>query len=75
MDIDIQWERAENYSRRFALKHFEIPDSNRLKLLRNNIFEYIRKRDLSLDYFEVSADNSTRYCFHCLAMMPKFHFC
>lgn len=74
MDIDIQWERAENYARRFALRHFDIPDSNRLKLLRNNIFEYIRKRDLKLDFFEQPSEESL-YCFNCLAMMPKFHFC
>ncbi len=73
--IDLQWERANNYARRFALTYFESPDSNKLRLLRNNIFEYYRKRYLSLDYFEQSPDKNIIYCFHCLAYMPKFHFC
>lgn len=74
MDIDVQWERAEKYARQFAFKYFENPDSNRLQLLRNNIFEYIRKRDLNLDYSE-SAVEIKQYCFTCLEYMPKFHFC
>lgn len=74
MDIDIQWERAEKYARQFAFKYFENPDSNRLQLLRNNIFEYLRKRDLSLDYSETPNEINI-YCFTCLAWMPKFHFC
>ncbi len=75
MDIDILWERAEKYARNFALRNFTDLDYRKVELLRNNIFEYYRKRDLKLDYFELSADNSSRYCFLCLAYMPKFHFC
>lgn len=74
MDIDIQWDRAEKYARQFAFRHFETPDSNRLKLLRNNIFEYVRKRDLNLDYSEFTLEQK-QYCFNCLATLPKFHFC
>ena len=74
MDIDVQWDRAEKYARKFAFRHFTIPDSNRLQLLRNNIFEYLRKRELSLDYSE-SAIETKQYCFTCLAWLPKFHFC
>jgi len=74
MDIDIQWERAEKYARQFAFKYFEIPSEVRAIKLRNNIFEYIRKRDLNLDYSE-SAVEIKQYCFTCLAYMPKFHFC
>ncbi len=74
MDIDIQWDRAEKYAQQFAFRHFEIPDSNRLRLLRNNIFEYFRKRDLNLDYSEATKEIKL-YCFTCLAWKPKFHFC
>jgi len=74
MDIDIQWDRAEKYARQFAFRHFEIPDANRSNNLRNNIFEYIRKRDLNLDYSE-STIEIKQYCFTCLAWLPKFHFC
>ncbi len=72
--FDYQFARAENYARQFAFRYFETPDSNRLKLLRINIFEYMRKRQLKADYHEIksSADN---YCFTCLAYLPNFHFC
>lgn len=74
MDVDIQWERAEKYARQFAFKYFEIPDTRRVEKLRNNIFEYIRKRYLNLDYSE-SAIETKQYCFTCLEWLPKFHFC
>jgi len=74
MDIDIQWDSAEKYARQFAFKYFETPSESRVIKLRNNIFEYIRKRDLNLDYSE-SVVEIKQYCFTCLAYMPKFHFC
>ena len=74
MDIDIQWERAENYARQFAFRHFEIPSPDRVVKLRNNIFEYLRKRDLNLEYSESNTEIKL-YCFTCLAWKPKFHFC
>lgn len=45
----VHYERANWYARRHAMAygHDEIP-------LRNAIFEYFRKRDLKLDYHEVS---------------------
>ncbi len=75
MDIDIQWERAVKYARQFAFRHFETPSTRRVENLRNKIFEYIRRRDLKMDYFETSEFDSEIYCFTCLAYMPKFHFC
>lgn len=74
MDIDIQWFRAEKYARQFAFKHFEIPDPIRMANLCHHIFEYMRKRELNLDYSE-STIEIKQYCFTCLAWMPKFHFC
>ena len=46
---DAHWEKAVWYSRRHAMLfgHEEIP-------LRNAIYEYLRKRDLQLDYIQVS---------------------
>lgn len=74
MDIDIQWVRAEKYARQFAFKHFETPDTRRVVNLRNQIFEYLRKRHLNLDYSETT--NEIRiYFFTCVAWKPKFHFC
>ncbi len=72
--IDYQYARAESYARQFSFRHFQIPDPNRLKLLRINIFEYMRKRDLKLDYHEIKS-SPEQYCFTCLAYLPKFHFC
>ncbi len=72
--IDIQWDRAEKYARNFAFRHFEFPNPARVKKLKINIFEYLRKRDLKRDYHEFSSEEK-QYCFHCLAMLPKFHFC
>ena len=74
MDIDIQWERAENYALRNSLIYFETPDIQRTRRLRNSIFEYMRKRHLNLDYSETT-DDIQIYCFQCLAWLPKFHFC
>ncbi len=72
--IDYQWDCAEKYARHFAFKHFEYPDPNRLKLLRRNIFDYIRKRTCGSDYHEIKSVPE-QYCFACLAYLPKFHFC
>ena len=46
---DAHWEKAVWYSRRHSMLygHEEIP-------LRNAIYEYLRKRDLKLDYHQVS---------------------
>ena len=74
MGIDIQWDRAEKYARQFAFKYFETPDPIRMANLCHQIFEYLRKRDLNLDYSE-SVVEIKQYCFKCLAYMPKFHFC
>ena len=72
--IDFQFARAETYARQFALRHFEIPDTRRFMNLKNNIFQYFRKRHLNLDYSETTNEIHL-YCFTCLAWKPKFHFC
>lgn len=73
MDIDIQWEKSLIYAEKSAWLN-SIDSYERVLTLRNKIFEYLRKRDLNLDYHEIPT-NPDYYCFVCLAYKPKFHFC
>ncbi len=73
MDIDVQWEKSLIYAEKSAWLN-SISNRSNVLALRNNIFEYFRKRYLKLDYHEIKTPPE-QYCFTCMAYLPKFHFC